>query len=95
MAKKTNKDNVNKPRANWGKEFSLLPKLDLLAIQKESYQWFLEKGIKQVLEEISPIDDFTEKNWTLELKDYRFGKTTNTPEIALSKGVTFDAPLIC
>jgi DNA-directed RNA polymerase subunit beta len=53
----------------------------------------LEKGIKQILDEISPIDDFTEKNWTLQLKDYRIGKTTNTPEIALAKGVTFDAPL--
>jgi DNA-directed RNA polymerase subunit beta len=92
MAKSTN-DNKQKTRNNWGKEFSLLPKLDLLAIQKESYQWFLNEGIKQILEEISPIDDFTEKNWTLELKDYRIGKLTNTPEIALAKGVTFDAPL--
>jgi len=89
----TTNDHKNNIRDNWGKEFSLLPKIDLLAIQKESYQWFLEKGIKQVLDEISPIDDFTEKNWNLELKDYRLGKTTNTPEIALSKGVTFDAPL--
>ncbi len=89
---KNNNDN-QKTRINWGKEFALLPKLDLLAIQKQSYQWFLDKGIKQILEEISPIDDFTEKNWTLELKDYRIGKTTNTPEIALAKGVTFDAPL--
>ena len=92
MAKSTN-DNKQKTRNNWGKEFSLLPKLDLLAIQKASYQWFLEEGIKQILEEISPIDDFTEKNWTLQLKDYRIGKLTNTPEIALAKGVTFDAPL--
>ncbi|MGA2911079.1 MAG: DNA-directed RNA polymerase subunit beta [Candidatus Levyibacteriota bacterium] len=93
MAKKSNNDNTNQPRTNWGKDFSLLPNLDLLAIQKQSYKWFLEQGIKEVLQEISPIDDFTEKNWTLELKDYRIGKTTNTPEIALSKGVTFDAPL--
>src|ERR1035437_4874428 len=93
MAKTDTKDNKDNIRLNWGKEFSLLPKLDLLAIQKQSYQWFLEKGIKQVLDEISPIDDFTEKNWNLELKDYRLGKSTSTPEIALSKGVTFDAPL--
>jgi len=62
MAKSDIKDNNINIRLNWGKEFSLLPKLDLLAIQKQSYQWFLEKGIKQVLDEISPIDDFTEKN---------------------------------
>ncbi len=93
MAKTDTNDHKNKIRENWGKEFSLLPKLDLLATQKHSYQWFLEKGIKEVLDEISPIDDFTEKNWTLTLKDYRLGKASNTPEIALSKGVTFDAPL--
>jgi DNA-directed RNA polymerase subunit beta len=92
MAKNNNDNNI-KARINWGKEFSHLPTLDLLAIQKASYQWFLDKGIKQILDEISPIDDFTEKNWNLELKDYRIGKSTNTPEIALAKGVTFDAPL--
>jgi len=88
--KKDNKDNIRK---SWGKSYSILPQLDLLKVQKESYQWFLEKGIKEVLNEISPIDDFTEKNWTLELKDYRLGKPSITPVIALSKGVTFDAPL--
>ncbi len=93
MVKSSKTDKKDNVRINWGKEFPLLPRLDLLAIQKESYQWFLDEGIKQVLQEISPIDDFTEKNWNLELKDYRIGKTTNTPEIALNKGVTFDAPL--
>src|SRR3989304_1312268 len=93
MAKKTSNDNKDGIRINWGKDFSLLPKLDLLAVQKESYKWFLEEGIKQILDEISPIDDFTEKNWTLELKDYRLGKNSTTPEVALQKGVTFDAPL--
>ena len=92
--KKDNKDNITAlPRSNWGKQHSLLPKLDLLDIQKESYQWFLEKGIAQVLQEISPIDDFTEKNWSLVLKDYRLGKISNTPDVCLSKGLTYDAPL--
>ena len=89
---KDNKDNIIE-RNNWGKSHSLLPKLDLLDIQKESYQWFLEKGIAQVLNEISPIDDFTEKNWSLVLKDYRLGKISTTPDVCLSKGLTYDAPL--
>ena len=97
MAKKTdnkdNKDHITLPRSNWGKQHSLLPNLDLLKIQKESYQWFLEKGIAQVLQEISPIDDFTEKNWNLVLKDYRLGKITTNPVTCLSKGLTYDAPL--
>ncbi|KKP80204.1 MAG: DNA-directed RNA polymerase subunit beta [Candidatus Levybacteria bacterium GW2011_GWB1_35_5] len=95
MAKKGNtKDSIKENgRINWGREFELLPKLDLLTIQKDSYNWFLQEGIKQVLAEISPIDDFTEKNWTLELKDYRLGKLSTTAENALQKGVTYDAPL--
>ena len=45
MAKQTNTDNKDGIRINWGKEFSLLPKLDLLAVQKQSYQWFLNNEI--------------------------------------------------
>ncbi|MEX2012818.1 MAG: DNA-directed RNA polymerase subunit beta [Candidatus Levyibacteriota bacterium] len=83
----------NKIRINWGKDFDFLPTLDLLAVQKESYKWFVEKGIGEVIQEISPIDDFTEKNWTLTFKDYRIGKPKIAKELALEKGLTFDAPL--
>ena len=80
-------------RQNWGKTYKTLPKLDLLAVQKESYKWFQDTAIGEILREISPIDDFTEKNWSLALNDYRFGKSITTPQVALTKGVTFDAPL--
>ena len=85
-----NKGNI---RQNWGEEYTFLPKLDLLDVQKRSYKWFIEKGINEVLKEVSPIDDFTEKNWRLEFKDYYIGKPTNSPEIALSKGLMYDASL--
>ncbi|PIZ97662.1 MAG: DNA-directed RNA polymerase subunit beta [Candidatus Levybacteria bacterium CG_4_10_14_0_2_um_filter_35_8] len=83
----------NKLRENWGKEYTHLPKIDLLATQKKSYQWFLDKGIAEVLQEISPIEDFTEKNWTLVLKNYKIGKNSNQPQLCLKKGLTYDAPL--
>jgi len=84
------KDNL---RENWGVEYPFLPKLDLLSVQKESYKWFIEEGIGEILKEISPIDDFTEKNWSLEFKKYRVGKSKITPEIAVEKGLTYDIPL--
>jgi len=93
MPKAQPKTTIHKTRENWGKKYPVLPTLDLLGTQKRSYQWFLEKGIKEVLDEISPIDDFTEKNWTLELKNYRIGKPSTVPAICLQKGLTFDAPL--
>ncbi len=90
---KDTKIKENKKRENWGREFDFLPQLDLLAVQKQSYKWFLEKGIGEVIQEISPINDFTEKNWTLTFKDYRIGKAKIIKELALEKGLTFDAPL--
>src|SRR5215469_2137921 len=85
--------NTNIIRQNWGKTYKDLPKLDLLAIQKASYKLFQEKGIGEILQEISPVDDFTGKNWTLEFHEHKIGKPSIEPEIALVKGLTYNAPL--
>src|SRR3989344_792975 len=92
MPKNNTQANINN-RINWGRSYTNLPKLDLLAVQKESYKWFAEKAIGDILKEISPIDDFTEKNWSLSLDEYRFGKPSTTTQNALAKGITFDSPL--
>ncbi len=71
-----------------------LPKeTDLVTIQKQSYQKFLTEGIGGLLQEISPISDFTGKNWQLEFGDYTFSKPRFNPEQAQEKGVSYDAPL--
>ncbi|TSC65671.1 MAG: DNA-directed RNA polymerase subunit beta, partial [Microgenomates group bacterium Gr01-1014_80] len=62
-------------------------------LQLDSYNWFLAEGIGEVLEEISPIEDFTGKNWILEFGESNFGKGKYTPEVAREKGVTYDSPL--
>lgn len=80
-------------RHHWGKVYENLPPLNLTAIQKDSYQWFLDKGIAEVLAEVSSIEDFTGKNWELSFGEHYFGKGKYTPKEALEKGVTFDAPL--
>lgn len=80
-------------RENWGTEYPDLPKLDLTLVQRESYQWFLERGIKELLEEVTPMTDFTGKNWELAFGDYYFGRPRLTPEIAQQKGLTFDMSL--
>lgn len=77
----------------WGKVYSFLPKLDLLSVQKDSYQRFLQDGIAQALSEISPIDDFTGKNWTLTLGKHNFGQPKISPQVALEKGLTYEMPL--
>ncbi len=72
----------------------MLPELDLLSIQQKSYQWFIDQGIKEVIAEISPIEDFTGKNWELTLGDYKLGAPKLTEEVAINKGLTFFTPLI-
>jgi DNA-directed RNA polymerase subunit beta len=46
-------------RFSFGKIPEVLPLPDLLAVQHESFQWFLDEGFREIFEEISPIEDFT------------------------------------
>lgn len=80
-------------RLNWGKEFHQLPPLNLNEIQISSWQWFLETGIPENLAEISPIEDFTGKNWSLEFGHHSLEKPNTTPNTALQKGLTYSCPL--
>ncbi|TSC64413.1 MAG: DNA-directed RNA polymerase subunit beta, partial [Microgenomates group bacterium Gr01-1014_93] len=80
-------------RKYWGTVNALRPNLDLIQLQKDSYNSFLSEGIQEVLDEISPVEDFTGKNWTLGFNSYSFGKPKYTAEKAQEKGVSFEAPL--
>lgn len=87
------KPKINHSRIFWNKETSNLPPLDLTAVQRDSYKQFLEEGIARAVEEISPLEDFTGKNWILEFGHHLIGKPKYTPSQALEKGVTYDFPL--
>lgn len=85
-------------RQYWGKNKNILSnaqltKQDLIRLQKESYQKFLTEGIGELLKEISPVTDFTGKNWKLEFGEYFFGKVRFTPDQCKVKGISYDAPL--
>lgn len=83
-------------RQYWGKTNIPVPELDLTQLQIESYQWLLDKGIAQSLEDVNGekgIEDFTGKNWRLTFGEFRFGKPKYTPEQARSKAVSYDMPL--
>lgn len=81
------------PRIFWGKDYPKLPELDLISVQRQSWQWFIEEGIAQTISEISPTEDFTGKNWLLELGKYSFDQSSITPQEAKNKGLTYDIPL--
>jgi len=83
-------------RQNWGTEHQILPELNLVQLQLESYEWFLREGIRESLNEVNGekgIEDFTGKNWAIRFGDYRFGKTKYSLSQAKRKAVTYDVPL--
>lgn len=80
-------------RKNFGKEEKNLPKINLSEVQRESWQWFLTEGIKEELTTISPIDDFTGKNWQLFLGDHSLGIPNVSPRLAQKKGTTYASPI--
>lgn len=61
---------IKSKRRNFGINEKNLPQLDLSAIQKDSWNWFLSEGIASEIAQISPIDDFTGKNWQLVLGEH-------------------------
>ena len=83
-------------RQNWGKNHKFLPNLDLIQLQRESYERFLKEGIERSLREVNGekgIEDFTGKNWALSFANHRFGEPKYTPAQAKNKAVSYDSPL--
>jgi DNA-directed RNA polymerase subunit beta len=83
-------------RQNWGNQHSVLPELNLVKLQTESYEHFLAFGIRDALDTVNGhdgIEDYTGKNWALKFGEYRFGKSKYTMAEAKVKGVTYDMPL--
>jgi len=80
-------------RKVFGTVGSNFPLVNLIEPQRASYEWLLREGIRDLLAEISPIEDFTGKNFALYLIDYSFGEPKYSPKRALEKGGTFAAPL--
>ncbi len=90
---KADATNPNSPRINLGRSFGELPKLDLISFQTESYQEFLSSGMVTSIAEISPVEDFTGKNWLLTLGKHSLGQPKLTADEALRKGLTFQMSL--
>jgi len=80
-------------RRNFGKKELNLPQLDLISVQKESWQWFLTEAIEKELAEISPIEDFTNKNWQLFFDEPTLGEPKMTSQESLKKGLTYSISL--
>lgn len=80
-------------RVNLGVREPVLDLPDLIGSHFKSYKWFKEEGVGTLFDEINPVEDTLGKMWSLEFIDHRFGKPNRTPEEAIEKNLSYDAPL--
>lgn len=87
---------TSKPaRVSFRKQLVDVPIPDLIEVQINSYKWLFEEGIKELLYEISPIEDFTGKLYSLEFGDYYLDTPKHDEQTARAKNLTYKAPLKC
>ena len=79
-------------RRSYARISEVLDLPNLIEIQTASYQWFLEEGLKEMFEDISPIEDFS-GNLSLEFIDYSLGDYKYPIEESKERDVTYSAPL--
>ncbi len=82
------------PRAR--KSFSRLKHVldlpDLIDIQRASFHWFLEGGLRETIDDISPIEDYT-GTLAVEFADYEFGEPQFSIQECREKDLTYQVPL--
>ncbi|NTW05934.1 MAG: DNA-directed RNA polymerase subunit beta, partial [Peptococcaceae bacterium] len=81
-----------KVRRNFGKLSEVLELPNLIEVQRNSYNWFMQDGLREVFNDISPIQDFT-GNLVLEFLDYFLGEPKYSVEECKERDVTYAVPL--
>ena len=81
-------------RMSYSRQKEVLEIPNLIEIQKKSYQWFLDEGLKEAFDDISPISDFS-GNLSLEFTDFKLceDETKYTIEECKERDATYAAPL--
>jgi DNA-directed RNA polymerase subunit beta len=74
------------------KESQILDLPYLIELQRNSYDWFIREGMREIFAEISPIEDFT-GNLRLEFDSYSFGEPAYTIEECRDRDMTYAIPL--
>jgi DNA-directed RNA polymerase subunit beta len=69
------------------------PLPNLIETQTNSYKWFVEEGIRELLDEISPITDFSGKKLELHFLGHSLGEPKNDADVCRNKNLSYEAPL--
>ncbi|HUG48610.1 MAG TPA: DNA-directed RNA polymerase subunit beta [Candidatus Limnocylindria bacterium] len=84
---------VPSDRKRYARIPEVLPIPNLIELQLESFTWFLENGLRELLDEISPIQDFTGRVMELRFKDYEFEEPKYSELECRTRDLTFSKPL--
>lgn len=79
-------------RVRFGRIEEVLGVPNLIEIQRQSFDWFVNEGLAETFRDISPIQDFT-GNLVLEFIDHHFGEPKFSLDEFKEKDSTFSAPL--
>ncbi|WP_297078911.1 DNA-directed RNA polymerase subunit beta [uncultured Enterococcus sp.] len=82
----------HRERRSFARISEVLELPNLIEIQTDSYQWFLDEGLREMFEDILPIDDFN-GNLSLEFVDYELKTPKYTVEEARAHDANYSAPL--
>ena len=82
----------HRQRRSFARISEVLELPNLIEIQSSSYQWFLDEGLKEMFQDISPIEDFA-GNLSLEFIDYSLGEPKYSVEESKERDATYSAPL--
>ena len=92
MTYKVKKFGDHRERRTYAKTKNAIELNNLLEIQKKSYDWFITEGIKEVFEDIFPVESFT-GNLSLEFGEYTFDEPRYSIKGCKERYATFAAPL--
>ena len=92
MAYKLKKCGDYRTRRSFSKSKNTMELSDLLEVQKKSYQQFLETGIREVFDELFPVESFT-GNVTVDFGDYSFDEPRYSVKESKERMVNYAAPL--
>ncbi|OXS73840.1 DNA-directed RNA polymerase subunit beta [Domibacillus enclensis] len=82
----------HRQRRSYARISEVLELPNLIEIQTASYQWFLDEGLREMFQDISPIEDFT-GNLALEFIDYSLAEPKYPVDESKERDVTYSAPL--
>src|SRR6476469_10161028 len=92
-AESSNRLSVAPSRIRYARIPDVLPIPNLIELQLDSFKWFVDKGLRELFDEISPIKDFTGKVMELQFLDYELGPPKYSEAECRTKDLPFSKPL--